>query len=211
MAEKNRGRADGEYRIVRPERENRFADADYIPQSEAPEIRRTHAVPSPAEPKPEKPRRGISAGTVVALCLICGVLGGAAGGLGVGWYMTRIRPVTAVEETAELPAPERSLPESAETAPAAAEESVIGIFGETVSPSVARYYDMVQGVYVWSVSPGSAAEQAGLCAGDVITALGDTPVQSVEALQEAVRECGERALLTLSRAGKSIETELVFG
>ena len=84
---------DGEYRIVRPEQAH-YSDAGYIPQSEAPELRRRYGK---AEPKPEKPPRGMRAPTMVALCVICvllgGVAGGLAGGLVGGKLMDKIRVV----------------------------------------------------------------------------------------------------------------------
>ena len=215
MTEKRTEHTDGEYRIVRPERENRFTDAEYIPQSEAPEIRPSRFTPPQAAPKPEKPRRGISAATVVAMCLICGVLGGAVGAFGVSWFTARMHPVEteSVSAPAEIPAPETAHPEQSALPDKTHRELTLGIVGETVSPSVAKYYDMAQGVYVWSVSPGSAAEQAGLRPGDIIVALNEAPVSGVETLQGELERAaaGEPAALTVSRAGETLEAEIVIG
>ena len=87
---------------------------------------------------------------------------------------------------------------------------MLGIVGESVSSSVARYYDMVQGVYVWSVTPGSGAERAGLRSGDIITAVWDTPVESTEALQRALSGCADSVPLTLYRGGETVEAEVTL-
>ena len=65
---------------------------------------------------------------------------------------------------------------------------VLGITGDTLTSQLARYFDVKQGkgVLVSEVMAGSAAEKAGLKAGDVITALDDKPVGSVEELREAL-------------------------
>lgn len=91
-------------------------------------------------------------------------------------------------------------------------KAVLGIAGETVSEGVARYYDMVQGVYVWSVAKGSGAEKAGLRAGDIITALGDTPVRSTGELTLAERayRAGDTGYLTVYRDGTETKIEVVF-
>lgn len=91
-------------------------------------------------------------------------------------------------------------------------KAVLGIAGETVSEGVARYYDMVQGVYVWSVEKGSGAAKAGLRAGDIITALGDTAVHSTSELNVAERgyRAGDTGYLTVYRDGAYLEVEVVF-
>ncbi len=65
---------------------------------------------------------------------------------------------------------------------------VLGITGDTLTSQLARYFDVKQGkgVLVSEVMAGSSAEKAGLKAGDVITALEDKPVGSVEELREAL-------------------------
>lgn len=91
-------------------------------------------------------------------------------------------------------------------------KAVLGIAGETVSEGVARYYDMVQGVYVWSVGEGSGAEKAGLKPGDIITALDEHTLTGTSELSHVEREyrAGDAATLTVYRNGGYIELDVVF-
>ena len=75
-----------------------------------------------------------------------------------------------------------------------------------------QYYDMPLGAYVYSVEPGSAAEKAGLQAGDIITQVGDSEVASAAELKSAVRSysAGDTAELVLYRAGESITVSITF-
>lgn len=77
---------DGSYRIVKPdaEREACYRDASYTPQGEA--SFDGYYVPGGRGPKPPEPekkphKRGIGAAGVIALCLVCALLGGVSGGL----------------------------------------------------------------------------------------------------------------------------------
>ena len=77
---------DGSYRIVKPdaERETCYRDASYTPQGEA--SFDGYYVPGGRGPKPPEPekkphKRGIGAAGVIALCLVCALLGGVSGGL----------------------------------------------------------------------------------------------------------------------------------
>jgi S1-C subfamily serine protease len=64
----------------------------------------------------------------------------------------------------------------------------------------------VRGAYVGGVNPGSPAEAAGLKAGDVITAVGGTPVGSVDDLTAALGKLGPGPVqLTVAR-GTSTRT-----
>ncbi|MBC2838252.1 Do family serine endopeptidase [Robiginitalea sp. SC105] len=65
--------------------------------------------------------------------------------------------------------------------------------------------DLVPGVYVASVNEGSAAEQAGIQAGDVITAVNKKPVASSPRLQELIAgfRPGDEVDIMLLRDGKS--------
>ena len=78
-------RVDGEYSFVRPQSErSAYSDAGYVPSESASAVPRSyHCAPAPSEKKPKKEkreRRGMPAGAVVALCVVCAMLGGAVGG-----------------------------------------------------------------------------------------------------------------------------------
>lgn len=82
----------------------------------------------------------------------------------------------------------------------------LGITTQTVPASVAQYYNMVEGAYVYSVNEGSCAEKAGLQIGDIITAVGSKEIASSDALKAALRGFapGDTTDLTVYRGGKTV-------
>ena len=88
----------------------------------------------------------------------------------------------------------------------------LGIKCATVTASNAGYYNLPQGVYVSEVENGTAASEGGVKAGDIITAIGDTPVSTVEELTQALSGYseGDSAVLKISReqSGSYVEGEL---
>lgn len=76
----------------------------------------------------------------------------------------------------------------------------------------AQYYNMPLGAYVRSVESGSAAEKAGLQAGDIITRLGDETVESYSDLTQALKRfsAGDTTELELYRAGESLTVSITF-
>ncbi len=69
------------------------------------------------------------------------------------------------------------------------------------------------GARVAAVEPGSAAEEAGLQPGDVITRIDDRPVTTSTELTAAVRSRtpGEEATLTVQRDGESVTVDVTLG
>lgn len=80
-------------------------------------------------------------------------------------------------------------------------KAYLGLTLTSVSASVAKYYNMVQGVYVYSVEPGSCSQQAGLKTGDIITAIDGQEVLEKNDLITAVKDyrAGDSANLTVYR------------
>lgn len=80
-------------------------------------------------------------------------------------------------------------------------KAYLGLTLTTVSASVARYYNMVQGVYVYSVEPDSCSQRAGLKTGDIITAIDGQELLEKNDLITAVKEyrAGDSAELTVYR------------
>jgi serine protease Do len=72
----------------------------------------------------------------------------------------------------------------------------LGVNIISVTNDVAKAYDLPMGVYVKSVVEGSAAEKAGIQAGDVIIKVDGSSVSSAEELIEA---------LTYFEAGEAVE------
>lgn len=91
-------------------------------------------------------------------------------------------------------------------------KAYLGLTFATISPAVARYYGISEGVYVYAVEEGSCAEEAGLMAGDVITAIDDVSVLSADSLAQTVRKyrAGDSAVLTVQRDKEFLSLTVVF-
>ena len=92
-------------------------------------------------------------------------------------------------------------------------KAYLGVSIETqYNAMYAQYYNMPLGAYVAAVEKGSCAEKAGLQAGDIITRVGDTPVESYNDLKQAMKaySAGDTAELEVYRADKSTTVTVVF-
>ena len=89
---------------------------------------------------------------------------------------------------------------------------LIGITGQNVSDANADYFEWVTGVYIRSVTPGSAAEVAGIAVGDIITALDGETIDTMEDLRFALRDhrAGDTTTITVWRDGESINLQITF-
>ena len=92
-------------------------------------------------------------------------------------------------------------------------KAYLGLRLGDLSPSAARYYRMVPGAYIYSVAAQSAAEAAGLLAGDIITAVDDTPIVTADELVSTIRsyKAGDTAELTVYREADYIKVPVTFG
>jgi serine protease Do len=88
----------------------------------------------------------------------------------------------------------------------------LGIYLEDLNVTMASYYNLPVGVYVRSTVEGSCAEKAGVQSGDIITALGDTTIQTYTELSAAMRDykAGDTATLTVYRNNESIQLTVTF-
>lgn len=82
----------------------------------------------------------------------------------------------------------------------------IGVVVETASPDTLERWGINGGVLVREVVPDSAAAQAGILPGDVITLVGSTPVKSKEAFSSAAEDLkkGSSVPLRLIRRGSPL-------
>lgn len=82
---------------------------------------------------------------------------------------------------------------------------VLGITGNSINPELAKAMDLTtnQGGFVSQVSPDSAAEQAGIKAGDIIIAVNGKKVKSFNALRGKIGSigAGKKVKITLLRDG----------
>jgi serine protease Do len=70
--------------------------------------------------------------------------------------------------------------------------SLLGVEAEALETQLAQYFGVEKGVLVRSVAKGSAAEKAGLKAGDVITKVDDTKVTAPRDITTAIRNLKEK-------------------
>ena len=85
-------------------------------------------------------------------------------------------------------------------------------FDSRYNSMYSQYYGMPLGAYVGEVTSGTAADRAGLKAGDIITAIGDYTIEGYNDVKGALRRfsAGETAVLTVYRAGDEIHLNITF-
>lgn len=88
----------------------------------------------------------------------------------------------------------------------------IGIMSENVNAEMAQRFNMPEGVYVYSVTPGSAAEAAGIRQGDIITGIQGQTVKTTDELNKIKDEynAGDTITLTVVRSGETLELSLTL-
>lgn len=91
----------------------------------------------------------------------------------------------------------------------------IGIRWQTITPRIAAYYDLPVewGVFVTEVIPGSPASVADLQQGDIITRMGEVPLDGEHSFINALftYSPGETVVLEVVRDSKTMELEVTFG
>jgi 2-alkenal reductase len=91
----------------------------------------------------------------------------------------------------------------------------LGIRWQWITPSISRRYDLgvKWGVFVSYVDPGSPADRAGLLRGDIITQLGDIPLDDEHPFINTLYsyEPGEEVTLNIMRGGRSLDITVTLG
>ena len=87
-----------------------------------------------------------------------------------------------------------------------------GITVTTVDSTVAQYYNMVEGAYVYSVEKGSCSDKAGLKVGDIITAINGTEVKTSSELTNAKKDfkAGDTVTLKVYRQGEYVDIKVTL-
>ena len=89
-----------------------------------------------------------------------------------------------------------------------------GITARTMTEQMASQYryNIKEGVFVYSVEEGKAADQAGLQMGDVITKVDDHDIKTMEDLTAVKKQysAGDTATLTIYRGGETMTVELTW-
>ncbi len=92
---------------------------------------------------------------------------------------------------------------------------LLGVNIYTVTPDIAEAYgvDEIQGALVSQVMPGSAAEEAGIQAGDIITAVNGEKIKSASELRNAIGmlRIDEKVQIDYVRDGKILATTATLG
>ncbi|MDO4816703.1 MAG: trypsin-like peptidase domain-containing protein [Bacillota bacterium] len=92
-------------------------------------------------------------------------------------------------------------------------KAYMGVNIDTRYTSVyAQYYGIPEGAYVFSVEAKSCADKAGLRAGDIITAIGDSSIKSYSDLYSSIRQfkAGDSTELTVYREDDYITLKITF-
>lgn len=91
----------------------------------------------------------------------------------------------------------------------------LGVVGQTVTPVLAEQENLPvqEGARVVEITPGTEAEKAGVRQGDIIVALDDAKIRSMDDLILTVRRqsVGDEVTLTLWRDGERMTVEMVIG
>ncbi|MBN1159277.1 MAG: Do family serine endopeptidase [Bacteroidales bacterium] len=94
------------------------------------------------------------------------------------------------------------------------QRAIMGVTIDEVDAELARdnNLDNLEGVYIAGVNTGSAAEEAGIKVGDIITAINGAKVNSPSELQELVGRFrpGDRISVTAKRNGKTQQFSVVL-
>lgn len=91
-------------------------------------------------------------------------------------------------------------------------KAYLGVTAGTMNASMAQQTNLTEGVYLYSVNKGGAAEKAGLQVGDVVTKIDDHDVKSLQDLEAGKKgySAGDTATFTVLRAEKTITVEVTF-
>ncbi len=89
---------------------------------------------------------------------------------------------------------------------------MIGISGEDITSIMSMYYRLPQGVYVRFVTPESAAERAGIKAGDIVIGIEGEAITTMDELNEIKNRysAGDTITLTIYRDGTNMDLDLTL-
>lgn len=88
----------------------------------------------------------------------------------------------------------------------------LGISCQDVTEAVSQAYNIPVGAYIFSVTAGGAADQAGLQPGDVITGIQDQTISTTEELNAVKNQykAGDTITLTYVRAGETKKVDVIL-
>ena len=88
----------------------------------------------------------------------------------------------------------------------------LGVSVASVTASMARQYNMTQGVYITQVQEGSAADNAGIQAGDIVTAVDGVIITTTDELTSIIKasHAGDEAVFTIWRSGETMDVVVIY-
>lgn len=88
----------------------------------------------------------------------------------------------------------------------------LGVMVHDMDQKTAEYYGLPMGAYVVEVVSGNCAEEAGVLAKDIIIAVGDNPVTSLNELTRVLERYkgGEKTTITVWRGGREVVLDITL-
>jgi len=92
------------------------------------------------------------------------------------------------------------------------DRAFVGIESQPIGGQLAEYFEVEGGILITRVVEGSPADRAGIEAGDVIVAWGDTPIRKAHDVHEMISRSkpGDEVELSVSRRGIESKTFVVL-
>ena len=160
--------------------------------------------------QPPKHYRGVLAFLIGLVILLSGISTALSiMNLKLYWKLNTVQTVPQVSfsRAEDIPQPTEAVHEEVREL-----QEHLGITGTVIPAVYQRYYKLPNGIYVSRVAKNSEAQEKGLVAGDIITALDGNPIHTVETLDlwASEKEEGDTAELTVFRTGSEITVTLTW-
>ena len=125
------------------------------------------------------------------------------------WKLNTVEntPQVAFSRSDDMPLPTEAVHEEVQEL-----QAHLGISGTVIPDVYLRYYKLPKGIYVSQVASGSEAQEKGLVAGDIITALNGNSIQDNLPLDLWTNSlnAGDPVELTLYRNGTELSLQLTW-
>lgn len=160
--------------------------------------------------QPPKHYSGLVAFLIVMVILLSGISTALSiMNLKLYWRLNTVEaaPQVAFSRAEEVPQPTEAVHEQVR-----ALQEHLGISGTVIPDVYQRYYKLPKGIYVSRVADRSEAQEKGLVAGDIITALDGNAVRDGLLLDmwASGKEEGDSVELTLYRSGAEVSVTLLW-
>lgn len=161
--------------------------------------------------QPPKHYRGLIAFLIILVILLSGISTALSiMNLKLYWQLNTVKTVPQVAFSRE-----NTVPEATDAVHEEVQElhTCLGITGTVIPEVYQRYYKLPNGIYVSRVTDRSEAQEKGIIAGDIITAINGYDVHedlTLDAWAGNLKE-GDSVELTLYRSGNKIDMTLIVG